>query len=227
MPTNALNHSPDLGLYLRQIPSHELLTREEEQALGRQFRSTQCMESRDKLVCSNLRLVVFAAKRYAGIAGVCIQDLVEAGNVGLIHAAERFDPDRGVRFSVYAMWWIKKSMLQVVQRQSRSRRGQIPLADGAADCHREVALDDLIEDKAARCPSQLAEETELQRRVLSLLVSLDQSLAGVVRMRFGLEGHKARSLQEIGDELGIGVREASRMLTRALAGLKGHWQMAA
>ena len=101
--------STDLAEYLRQVRSVPLLSRAEERDLAEQFQRNGCENARERLICANLRLVVYAAKRYAGM-GIPLPDLVEAGNVGLLHAVARFDPARGTRFSTYAMWWIRRSI---------------------------------------------------------------------------------------------------------------------
>lgn len=108
--------STDLAEYMREIRAFALLSPAEERDLSERWRNTGCKESRDALVCANLRLVVYVARRYAGL-GVALADLVEAGNVGLLHAADRFEPERGVRFSTYAVWWIKRGVLLELEVQ--------------------------------------------------------------------------------------------------------------
>jgi RNA polymerase primary sigma factor len=111
LPQRLCGASPtDLAEYLRQVRPIALLTRAEERELALRLTREGCEEARDRLVCANLRLVVYAAKRYAGL-GVPVQDLVEAGNVGLVQAVGRFDPDQGARLSTYAMWWIRRSIV--------------------------------------------------------------------------------------------------------------------
>ncbi len=98
-----------LQLYLRQINESPLLNAEEEKALGRRIIETGDFEARERMVRSNLRLVVNIAKHYMH-RGLSLQDLIEEGNVGLIKAVEGFDPEAGCRFSTYASWWIKQGI---------------------------------------------------------------------------------------------------------------------
>jgi RNA polymerase sigma factor (sigma-70 family) len=95
-----------------------LLTVEQERYLGKLIVRDNDPSARDQLVRSNLRLVVNIAKKYAG-RGVSLGDLIEEGNLGLLRAVDYFDPDRGVRFSTYAAWWIKqgikRAMLESIQ----------------------------------------------------------------------------------------------------------------
>ena len=101
-----------LGIYLKQINQTPLLTFEEEQFLARQIKGNDldlAYHARDKLVRSNLRLVVNIAKNFSG-RGLAISDLIEEGNIGLLRAVEGFDPDQGSRFSTYASWWIKQAI---------------------------------------------------------------------------------------------------------------------
>ena len=95
--------------YLRDIDEASLLTVEEERYLGKLIVEENDPLAREQLVRSNLRLVVNIAKKYAG-RGMSLGDLIEEGNLGLIRAVDYFDPERGVRFSTYAAWWIKQSI---------------------------------------------------------------------------------------------------------------------
>ncbi len=95
--------------YLKEIDEASLLTMEEEQSLGRLIVEENDPAARERLVRSNLRLVVNIAKRYAE-RGMSFGDLIEEGNIGLIKAVDYFDPKRGIRFSTYAAWWIKQSI---------------------------------------------------------------------------------------------------------------------
>jgi RNA polymerase primary sigma factor len=106
----------DLAEFLRDIRAIPLLTPEEEIDLSSRYRRRGCTASRERLICSNLKLVVYVAQRYTGL-GVPIQDLVECGNIGLLEAVERFDPDRGARFATYAVWWIRQGIMQALARE--------------------------------------------------------------------------------------------------------------
>ena len=95
--------------YLREIDEASLLTKEQEKELGTLVMEQSDQWAREQLVRSNLRLVVNIAKKY-GDRGMSLGDLIEEGNLGLIRAVDYFDPNRGVRFSTYAAWWIKQSI---------------------------------------------------------------------------------------------------------------------
>ncbi len=100
--------------YLREIQKDGLLTATEERALARSIHDPRLehqdqAEAREMLIRKNLRLVVSVAKRWVG-RGLVLPDLVEDGNLGLIHAVELFDPERGIRFSTYATWWIEQAI---------------------------------------------------------------------------------------------------------------------
>ncbi len=106
--------------YLQAAGQHSLLTHEEEISLGRNVLKG-CFESRQKMITSNLRLVVNLSKRYKN-RGVPLIDLIEEGNLGLIRAVEGFDPERGLRFSTYAAWWIRQHLENAIVDMSRSVR---------------------------------------------------------------------------------------------------------
>ena len=98
-----------LGWYLEQIKATPLLTGDQEKQLARRIREHSDVIAREQMIHANLRLVVNVAKAYSN-PGMTLSDLVAEGNLGLLRAVEEFDPDAGVRFSTYAVWWIKQSI---------------------------------------------------------------------------------------------------------------------
>ena len=98
-----------LGWYLERIKSTPLLTADEEKQLARRIQEHSDVIARERMINANLRLVVNIAKSYSS-RGMTLSDLVAEGNIGLMRAVEEFDPDAGVRFSTYAVWWIKQAI---------------------------------------------------------------------------------------------------------------------
>ncbi|MBI3144271.1 MAG: RNA polymerase sigma factor RpoS [Pseudogulbenkiania sp.] len=107
-------------IYLNDIGNNALLSPQEEQTLARQVVQGD-FGARQKMIEHNLRLVVNIAKRYIN-RGLALLDLIEEGNIGLMHALEKFDPERGFRFSTYATWWIRQSIERAIMNQSRTIR---------------------------------------------------------------------------------------------------------
>lgn len=107
-------------IYLNEIGVNPLLTADEEVTLARRVRQGD-FSARQKMIEHNLRLVVNIAKHYLN-RGIPLLDLVEEGNLGLIHALEKFDPERGFRFSTYATWWIRQNIERAIMNQSRTIR---------------------------------------------------------------------------------------------------------
>ena len=116
-----------LGRYLRQIGRGRLLTHEEEIDLGRRVREGD-ETARSKLIEKNLRLVVPIAKKYRG-KGLPFGDLIQEGNIGLMRAAEKFDPEKGFRFSTYATWWIRQAVQRAVADKGRTIRVPVHMGE--------------------------------------------------------------------------------------------------
>jgi RNA polymerase primary sigma factor len=118
--------SSPFDTYLREIQRHPLLSAEDERALARRIQNQEedhvdAMLAREEMILANLRLVVSVAKRYIG-RGMLLADLVEEGNVGLVHAVEKFDPEMETRFSTYATWWIKQAVRRALMNKVKTVR---------------------------------------------------------------------------------------------------------
>jgi len=176
-PGDAARGLPLLGLYLRDIAKVPLLTPEQEQALARRVQAGDADAER-QLIEANLRLVVRVARRYLN-RGLSLLDLIEEGNLGLLHAATKFQPGRGTRFSTYAVWWIRQAVARALANQARMIR--LPI-------HIELLLGQYMKKKAAlsqdlgRAPTteeiakalgQPIEEIEHIERMSQRTVSLD------------------------------------------------------
>lgn len=107
-------------LYLHEIGATRLLTADEEKSLARAAHAGD-MAARERMIRANLRLVVSIARHYLN-RGLALDDLIEEGNLGLIHAIGKFDPERGFRLSTYATWWIRQSIERAIMNQSRTVR---------------------------------------------------------------------------------------------------------
>ena len=113
-------------LYLSEIGFTPLLTAQEEVEFARRARRGDA-DARKRMIESNLRLVVKIARRYMN-QGLALLDLIEEGNIGLMRAVEKFDPDRGFRFSTYATWWIRQTMERALMNQARTVRLPVHVA---------------------------------------------------------------------------------------------------
>jgi len=171
-----------LSLYFRDLARHGLLTPEEERRVARRARDGDA-QARERMILCNLRLVISIARRYTG-RGVPLEDLIEEGNLGLITAVERFDPEKGFRFSTYAAWWIRQAIANGVAEQSRTLR--IPLHVMRAlhqyiEAERRLSLDLERRPDSAEVCRAAGFGPRRGRRVLALLQgirSLDEEAAG-------------------------------------------------
>lgn len=121
-------------LYLNEVGTSALLTAEEEVAIARRIRQGD-EAARRRMIESNLRLVVKLARRYID-RGLPLLDLIEEGNLGLIHAVRKFDPERGFRFSTYATWWIRQTIERAIMNQTRTVRLPIHVIKDINSCLR-------------------------------------------------------------------------------------------
>lgn len=257
----ALSHDVT-RIYLSEIGKARLLTAEEEISLTRAARGG-CMASHQRMIESNLRLVVNVARPYIK-RGLPLLDLVEEGNLGLIRAVEKFDPDRGCRFSTYATWWIRQSIERAIMNQCRtvrlpihiirelaiylrtSRRleqqlSRIPTAEevaleldvATAAVERLFGLNeavssaieaegttpgrgilDSIADESGSSPETRYADVAAERLLSSWLDQLPSQQREVVEHRFGLHGHGRRTLEEVGNLMGV-TRERVRQVQLA------------
>jgi RNA polymerase nonessential primary-like sigma factor len=139
-----------LTAYLRQIRKTELFSLQEEFDMASRAKSGD-FEARQSMIEHNLRLVVSIAKTYAG-RGVLMQDLIEEGNLGLMHAIDKFEPNRGFRFSTYATWWIRQMVEKALVTQGRTIRLPVTVVRGLQQVIRARRLLESDADFVAQRP---------------------------------------------------------------------------
>lgn len=165
-----------LDQYLQDVSKHELISPEREKELGRRAQEGD-VEAIQELARANLRFVISVAKKYQN-RGVSLTDLIQEGNAGLVTAAEKFDPERGVKFISYAVWWIRQAILAALANHGRSVR--VPL-NRASDLSRVLRERENLKQELGREPTveELAEVTDLSPDMVQSLQTLN---AGEVRL---------------------------------------------
>ncbi len=250
--------SSNLKLYLNQIAPFTPLEQEEEKRLGRLIQKGD-QDALKKLIESNLKFVVSYVKKYRGM-GLSILDLINEGNVGLIEAAKRYDPDKNVKFISYAVWWIRQAIFNALTRNSRiyhipqklsdqvsemkklrarlkkdfgrnptreeiSREMNISIADvedleileeknlSLSDKYydEEIEIGDKIQDTLSPSVEYLIIKGAIQEQIRDVLEELEDKEAFVLKLRYGLDDNRPKTLQEIGDILHL-TRERIRQI---------------
>ncbi len=255
-------------MYLKEIGRVPLLTAEEEIMLAKRMEEGD-EEAQKRLAEANLRLVVSIAKRYVG-RGMLFLDLIQEGNLGLIKAVEKFDYNKGYKFSTYATWWIRQAITRAIADQARTIRipvhmvetinklirisrqllqqlGRDPTPDEIAkemeigvDRVREIMkiaqepvsletpigeeedshLGDFIEDHDAPAPADAASFLLLKEQLEEVLDTLTPREEKVLRLRFGLDDGRARTLEEVGQNFGVTRERIRQIEAKALRKLR-------
>lgn len=161
-----------LDQYFAEVSRYPLLTADGEKALARRIRVGE-HEAMEELVRRNLRFVVSVAKKYQN-RGMPLVDLIGEGNVGLMTASRKFDPDQGVKFISYAVWWIRQAILAALARQGRTVR--VPL-NRTADLSRVIKAIAMLREKLTREPTarEIAHVTGISAEIVGALASLNAS----------------------------------------------------
>lgn len=255
-------------MYLKEIGKIPLLKPHEEVELARRMHEGDEL-AKQRLVEANLRLVVSIAKRYVG-RGMLFLDLIQEGNLGLIKAVEKFDYERGFKFSTYATWWIRQAITRAIADQARTIRIPVHMVetinklirvsrqllqelgrdpkpeeiakemDMSEEKVREIMkiaqdpvsletpigeeedshLGDFIPDEDALAPAEAAAYSLLKDQIEEVLGSLNEREQKVLKLRFGLEDGRARTLEEVGKEFDVTRERIRQIEAKALRKLR-------
>lgn len=178
---NGLDFSPEenLSRYLQSIKKFPILTPDEEFELASEYKKTQNKDIAYKLITSHLRLVVKVVSKYRGY-GLSVGEMISEGNIGLIYAIDKFDPEKGFRFSTYALWWIKAS----IQKYILNSWSLVKLGTTAAQKKLFFNL------RKIKNKLNLIDDRELSQHILAdIAQSLDVSVQEVTDMNMRLKAH--------------------------------------
>lgn len=172
-----INADDSVKIYLQQIGKIPLLKRDEELEVAKKIKEEHCELSRKILINANLRLVVSIAKKYVG-RGLSFLDLIQEGNVGLIRATEKFDYEKGYKFSTYATWWIQQSITRAIADKSRMIRLPMHLIDTLSKIKKTSLM---LVTKLGRTPTkqELADEMGISLKKLAEITKSAQSTISI------------------------------------------------
>ncbi len=184
-----------LGLYLKNLRDYPLLSAEEEISLAREIaRGNQA--ARERMILSNLRLVVLIAKRYVG-RGLGFSDLIEEGNIGLMKAVDRFDPEKGFRFSTYASWWIRQAIERAAINQGHLIRLPVHMMEKVNQYLSQV--EQMVAEGRPPDPEEAARKARLS---VSEFEGLHQVLRAAVSLDAPIGERDENSLKDILEDRG-------------------------
>lgn len=163
-------------LYLREIGKIPLLTGEEELALAQRVVAGD-KKAKDKMAEANMRLVVSIAKRYSG-RGLDLLDLIQEGNTGLLRAVEKFDPDKGFKFSTYATWWIRQAITRAIADQARTIRIPVHMVE---TINKLLRTQRRMTQELNREPTieELAKELEMEPEKVEYVIKIKQDITSL------------------------------------------------
>lgn len=255
-------------MYLKDIGKVPLLSADDEIELARKMMDGDESAKRE-LSVANLRLVVSIAKRYVG-RGMQFLDLIQEGNLGLMKAVEKFDYQKGFKFSTYATWWIRQAITRAIADQARTIRIPVHMVEtinkvvrvqrlllqqyGREPTPEEIAkemgipeqrvveiqkisqdpvsletpigeeedshLGDFIPDEGASEPSEAASFTLLKEQLVDVLSTLTPREEKVLKLRFGIEDGRTRTLEEVGKEFNVTRERIRQIEAKALRKLR-------
>ncbi len=216
---SAASEQSSMGLYLRDLRRIPLLGAEEEQRCARSAAQGDAT-ARQRLIQANLRFVIAVARRYRN-CGLPLEDLVNEGNIGLIRAVEKYDPDRGFRFVSYAVWWIRHAILKAIRENGglvRMPDGQpaqwtVSLDSPVGDSGDSESFGALLEDRRTARPEETMVGTSLKEEIGSIMSVLSDRETEVLKDRYGLAGRTLATLQEAGSKYRLS-RERIRQIER-------------
>ncbi|WP_369000425.1 RNA polymerase sigma factor RpoD [Candidatus Nanosynbacter sp. TM7-074] len=163
-------------LYLREIGKIPLLSAEEEMALARRIIEGD-KKAKDKMAEANMRLVVSIAKRYSG-RGLDFLDLIQEGNTGLLRAVEKFDPDKGFKFSTYATWWIRQAITRAIADQARTIRIPVHMVE---TINKLLRTQRRMTQELNREPTidELAKELDMEPEKIEYVIKIKQDISSL------------------------------------------------
>ncbi len=265
---DGISSEDPVRMYLKEIGKVPLLSAEEEIELAKRMAEGD-EDAKKRLAEANLRLVVSIAKRYVG-RGMLFLDLIQEGNLGLIKAVEKFDYEKGFKFSTYATWWIRQAITRAIADQARTIRIPVHMVEtinklirvsrqllqelGREPSPEEIAeeldmpvervreilkisqepvsletpigeeedshLGDFIQDDNVPVPAEAAAATLLKEQLGEVLNTLTDREQKVLRLRFGMNDGRARTLEEVGKEFDVTRERIRQIEAKALRKLR-------
>ena len=202
-------YESEVDYYFNSLRQYKKLSREEEKELGLRIQNGD-KKAFDTLVENNLRFVITVAKAYRD-SGVPFADLISEGNMGLIHAVEKFDPTKNIKFITYAVWWIKCYINDFIDKQMNN------IEVSTDDYTNYQYHDNLINEKFEENLNSL---NDRHATIADLLICLKERERDIIQMSFGLNGEKEMTLDEISKVTDLSMERVRQIKDGAMMKLK-------
>lgn len=221
------DYETSIATYFDEIKNMKPLSKKEERKLWKRFHEKNDMQARESLINANLKFVPTVAKQFKG-CGLPFADIVEEGNIGLIRAIDRFDPKKDTKVISYAVWWIRKTIIEAIEKKG------VLDTDNIEDYTPREKNKEVIDDSEILCSKVIVPEinhfsedshntpVDAKHILEELFEGVPERERYIVSDYFGLDGESPKTLEEIGEEFNLTKERVRQLNEKALKKMRSN-----